>query len=140
MFEMITKLFTSGASSGGSMWAMIALVVVIGGYIGVLKFDNMKLENKVTELRNDVRGLQLDVEREKGNLRTCQARVDGANARLEDLKSVSDSRTKIIEMLGDNIELFREASNARIDNLRDAVVGESCEAAMAFLREGIGPR
>lgn len=135
MFGVIGKFFTGG---GVSMWATIALVVAIGGYIGVLKFDNMKLENKVTELRNDVRELQLDVEREKGNVRTCQARVDGANARLDDLKSVSDSRTKIIEMLGDNIDMFREASNARLDNLRDAVVGESCEAAMEFLREGIG--
>lgn len=137
MFGIIGKFFTGG---GGSMWAIIGLVVVVGGYIGVLKIDNMRLENKVAALRNDVRELQLDVEREKGNVRTCQARVDGANARLEDLKSVSDSRTKIIEMLGENIEMFREASNARIDNLRDAVVGESCEAAMKFLREGIGPR
>lgn len=123
---------------GTSMWVIIGIIIAVGGYIGVLKFDNMKLENKVTELRNDVRELQLDVEREKGNVRTCQARVDGANARLEDLKSMSDSRTKIIEMLGENIDMFRDASNARIENLRDAVVGESCEAAMKFLREGIG--
>ena len=132
MFGAIIKSFLGG---GTSMWVIIGLTLAIGGYIGILKFDNMKLENKVTELRNDVRELQLDVLREQGNVRTCQARVDGANARLEDLKSMSDSRTKIIGMLADNIEIFRDASNARIDNLRDAVVGESCESAMQFLRE-----
>ena len=134
---MLGKLLGLVTGGGGSMWLIIAAVVAIGGYIGVLKWDNAKLVDKVEDLRVELKQAQLDIEIEKGNVRTCQARVDGANDRLEDLKDVNDDRKKIIDMLGENIDTFREASDARIDNIRDAVVGKSCEEAMQFLREGI---
>lgn len=134
---MLGKLVGLVSGGGAGMWGIIAVVIAVGGYIGVLKISNNNLQNKVDSLRVELATAQLDVEREKGNVRTCQARVEGANERLDDLKSVNDERSRIIDMLGENIDTFREASDARIDNLRDAVVGKSCEEAMQFLREGI---
>lgn len=128
-----------GGNTGTAGLTLVALIAM-GGYIGWLKIDNGMLENKVGKLQNDVRELQLDVEREKGNLRACQARVDANNERIEDLKEASKNSQKVIDMLGENIDSFREASEARIDNLRNAPTPESCEEAMQFLRDGIGDR
>ena len=128
-----------GGNTGTAGLTLVALIA-LGGYIGWLKIDNGMLKNKVESLQNDVREQQLLVETERGNVRTCQARVDVNNQRIEDLKDATKNNQKVIDMLGENIDAFREASNARIENLRDAPTPQSCEEAMQFLREGVGER
>ena len=129
------KFFGGNTATAG---LTLVAVIAMAGYVGFLKIDNGLLKNKVESLRNDVRELQLDVEREKGNLRACNARIEISNERIDDLKEASDNNQKVIDMLGDNIVAFKEASDARIENLRDAPTPQSCEEAMQFLREGVG--
>jgi len=138
---MLVKLLTflGGGSVGGkvSIVAIGTIALIIAGYISYLNVVKVNLEHEVKELELKVSSLELDVEREKGNVRECHARIDITNARIEDLKSNNDERTKIINMLGENIQLFKDASNARIQNIRNTVVGKSCEEAMQFLRDGV---
>lgn len=138
---MLVKLLTF--LGGGSVGGKVAIVgigivaVAVGAYISYLNIAKINLENQIQDLEHKVATLELDVEREKGNVRECHARIDVTNQRIEDLKSVTDERTKIISMLGENIQLFKDASNARIQNIRNTVVGKSCEEAMQFLRDGV---
>ena len=116
--------------------AGIGLALVLG-YIGLLKFDIRSLEDDVGDLENQVKSLELDVEREKGNVRACQARIEETNNRITDLKEDADSRDALIDMLADNIDLFKEASESRIELIENSIVGESCEDALEFLRKGV---
>ena len=138
---MLVKLLTflGGGSVGGKVSIVVigTIALIIAGYISYLNVVKVNLEHEVKELELKVSSLELDVEREKGNVRECHARIDITNARIEDLKSNNDERTKIINMLGENIQLFKDASNARIQNIRNTVVGKSCEEAMQFLRDGV---
>ena len=138
---MFVKLLTflGGGSVGGkaAVIGIAAVAVAMGSYIAFLNITKTNLEHKVSELEVKVASLEVDLEREKGNLKACHVRIEGANQRLEDLKSVTDERTKIIGMLSENIEVLKDASNARIQVLRNTVVGKSCEEAMQFLRDGV---
>ena len=116
--------------------AGIGLALVLG-YIGLLKFDIRSLEHDVGDLENQVKSLEIDVEREKGNVRACQARIEETNNRITDLKEDADSRDALIDMLADNIDLFKEASESRIELIENSIVGESCEDALEFLRKGV---
>lgn len=138
---MIVKLLTllGGGTAGGKLAVLGigAVALAMGGYIAYLNVSKVELEHKVAELQTQIASLEVDVERERGNVKECQARIELSNQRLDDLKSVTDERTKIIGMLSENIEVIKDASNARIQVLRNTVVGKSCEEAMQFLRDGV---
>lgn len=119
---------------------MLLVILGMGGYIGLLKFDSWKDERRIDELEVQVMQLENTVEKKEIQLEACKDRITIINDRVEDLSQDSQSRNKVIEILADNIGTLRELSNERIDDIRDAPTPESCAAAMEFLREGLGAR
>lgn len=118
--------------------AMLAAMLGMAGYIGLLKFEDWRNERKIADLETQVMQLENRVEKKELEVQSCKNQVSLMNDRLEDLSQDSQARNKVIEILADNIGTFRELSNERIGDIRNAPTPESCAAAMDFLRKGLG--
>lgn len=137
---MISFLLKLVGGSSTKLWIIGLAITVVMGYIGVLKFNIYSLEGDVDELNLKVQSLELDVEHEKGNVKACQSTIKETNNRIQDLKDESNNRDKIIGMLAENIETFRDLSISRIDNIKNTEIEEGCAAAIEFLRLGTGEK
>jgi|AntRauTorcE11897_2_1112592.scaffolds.fasta_scaffold00078_90 exonuclease VII small subunit len=137
MIAFLAKLF-----GGSSMAAGIALAVVlgIGGYIGILKFEIWGLENDVARLENEKAALKVDVAFEQGEVKACKATVEQTNMRIEDLREDRDNRERMFDLLQDNVDLIRESTSGRIADLDKLPTPKNCEDAMQLLRDGLGER
>ena len=120
------------------LFGALAIIIAVGGYIGWLKLDIHNLETKVEEQQLEIRGLELDVEREKGNVRECMATIDGNNERINDLQQDNDRRTEILDSLNETIKEFKDINRIRVEDILSAPTPENCEQAMEFLRRGVG--
>ena len=116
----------------------VIIFIVVSGYIGWLKLDIVNLEEDVTKLGLHVQELKLDVEREKGEVRKCKSEINITNDRISDLKTDADRRHEVLDMLAENITVFKEVTDQKIKNIIIAPTPENCKQAMEFLRKGIG--
>lgn len=133
----VGSIFGRGRLFGG----MIVLVTIgLAGYIGTLKYEIWSQGNTIEQQQVTIGQLENSVAFEKGEVKACKARIDETNKRITDLKDSTVSRDKIIDSLAENINTFRELSDARIKNIEDAPTPQSCEEAMEFLRNGLGER
>ena len=135
-------LLAKSLFGGSSVTTAIFLVVGLGlaGYVGTLKFEIWSQGNTIATLENDKRELELSVEYEKGEVKACKAVVDQTNARIEDLREDRETRTRMFDMLQENVDLIRESSSARIADLEETPTPQNCEEAMTLLRNGLGER
>lgn len=138
MIVFLAKKFFGGST----LMAGAVLVAVLGvtGYVGFLKFDIWTLNRQIETLENEKRELELDLKHEEGEVKACKATVEQTNKRIDDLKEDRNSRDRMFDMLQENIDLIRENSSSRIEDLEDLPTPESCEDAMQLLRDGLGER
>lgn len=131
MIGFIARIFGGNVASA---WIAVIMAAGIASYVGVLKFDIWQKENQIEDLKVENKRLELDVAHEKGEVKACKSRIQETNNRIEDLKS---DRKKVVSILTENLNMFRELSESRINNIKDAPTPQNCEEAMEFLREGL---
>jgi len=134
MISMILKMF--GGNQAMAIGAAI-LLAVVGGYIGLLKWDIHSLKADKAKLKVQVVELKLDVEREKANTRECIGKIESTNNHINDLKEANTNRTEIIGMLEDNIKAVKEVTEIRVNEIEAIATPINCEETMALLRGGI---
>lgn len=125
---------------GGKGVVVILILAALGGYIGVLKVQNMSLEHDVRSLELDVKDKVIEITRLNGEVGQCRAKLEINNDRIADLKVNRDLQKQSFDLLAENIDAFKEVNGLKIKELQETAAPQSCELIMAFLKKGVGPQ
>lgn len=107
------------------------------GLVGALAWGGIQTV-RIDSLKNDVLQAQLQQQVAEAQVASCRSEIDTQNERIADLAEDRTFRDGMIDMLRENVERERDRTDRTITTLMDAPTPENCEAAMQFLRDGIG--
>jgi chromosome segregation ATPase len=111
--------------------------VLIMALVGALAWGGIQTW-RIGTLENEVREAENKQERAEQQTQACRDQMSVQNERIQDLSDDRKFRDGMIDMLRENIDTERERTQRTITSLIDAPVPENCEAAIQFLRDGLG--